>query len=255
MKVTAFVGSARKKHTYLASERFLKSLQSKGDVDTEIVALSDYNLKTCRGCMLCLNKGEELCPLKDDRDILMEKIRQSDGIVFATPNYSFQVSGLMKVFLDRFGYVFHRPEYFGKTFTGIVAQGVYGGKEIVKYLDFVGNSMGFNVISSIVINTREPVPASGRVKTEKAIENQSLRFYRRLARHDYPSPSMLKLMVFRMSRTSMKIVLNEDFRDYRHFRDQGWFDSDYYYPVRLNPVKRTIGWLFDMTARRMAAQN
>ena len=255
MKVTAFVGSARKKHTYQATERFLESIQKHGDVDYEIISLNDYNLKTCRGCKLCLDRGEELCPLKDDRDILMQKIRDSDGVVFATPNYSFQVSGQMKVFLDRFGYVFHRPEYFGKTFTGIVAQGVYGGKNIVKYLDFVGNGMGFNVVSGFVINTREPVPASEQVKTEKAIEKQSLLFYRKLIRHDYPSPSILKLMLFRMSRTSLKTVLTEEFRDYRHFRDQGWFDSGYYYPVRLNPVKRTLGWLFDLTARRMAAQN
>lgn len=255
MKVTAFVGSARKKHTYQAAERFLVSLQKKGNVDYEIVPLSDYNLKTCRGCKLCLDRGEELCPLKDDRDILMEKIRHSDGVVFATPNYSFQVSGLMKVFLDRFGYVFHRPEYFGKTFTGIVAQGVYGGKEIVKYLDFVGSGMGFNVVKGFMINTREPVPESEQRKTEKAIEKQSARFYRQLRRKEYPSPSLLKLMIFRMSRTSLKTVLTEDFKDYRHFRDQGWFDNDYYYPVRLNPVKRTIGWLFDITAHRMAATN
>ena len=102
MKVTAFVGSARKKHTYRAAESFLEKLKLKGDVEYEIVALSDYNLKVCRGCKLCLDKGEELCPLKDDRDILMEKIIQSDGVVFATPNYSFQVSGLMKVFSYNF---------------------------------------------------------------------------------------------------------------------------------------------------------
>ncbi len=136
-----------------------------------------------------------------------------------------------------------------------MAQGVYGGKEIVKYLDFVGSGMGFNVVSGFLINTREPVPESEQVKTEKAIEKQSLRFYRQLARKEYPSPSMLKLMIFRMSRTSLKAALTEDFKDYRHFRDQGWFDNDYYYPVKLNPVKRTLGWVFDMTARRMAAGN
>lgn len=74
MKVTAFVGSARKKHTYDASEKFLKKLESYGDVETEIVRLSDFNLKVCRGCKLCCDKGEELCPLKDDRDILIQKM-------------------------------------------------------------------------------------------------------------------------------------------------------------------------------------
>ncbi|MEZ4998506.1 MAG: hypothetical protein R2758_13930 [Bacteroidales bacterium] len=119
----------------------------------------------------------------------------------------------------------------------------------------MGSGMGFNVVSGFVINTREPVPESEQVKTEKAIEKQSHRFCRQLVRREYPSPSMLKLMIFRMSRTSLKAALTEDFKDYRHFRDQGWFDNDYYYPVKLNPVKRTLGWVFDMTARRMAAGN
>ncbi len=124
MKVTAFVGSARKKHTYNAAEKFLENLRKNGNVETEIVALSDYRLETCRGCLLCLNKGEEFCPLKDDWDELIAKILESDGIVLASPNYSFQVSGLMKVFLDRLGFVFHRPRFFGKTFTSIVVQGI-----------------------------------------------------------------------------------------------------------------------------------
>ena len=111
MKITAFIGSARKKHTYNASEKLCQQLKSLGDAEYELVQLSDYNLKTCRGCKLCTDKGEELCPLNDDRDKLIEKIRNSDGIIFASPNYSFNLSGLMKIFLDRFNPFFHRPEF------------------------------------------------------------------------------------------------------------------------------------------------
>ena len=138
MKVTAFVGSARKKHTYNATEKFLQKLQSLGDIEYEIVPLSDYDLKTCKGCMLCLNKGEELCPLKDDRDKLIEKMNNSDGIIFSSPNYSFNVSGLMKIFLDRLGFIFHRPRFFGKAFTSIVVQGFYRGNKIIDYFNFFG---------------------------------------------------------------------------------------------------------------------
>lgn len=35
MKVTAFIGSGRKKHTYRAAEMFLQKLQALGDVDYE----------------------------------------------------------------------------------------------------------------------------------------------------------------------------------------------------------------------------
>jgi multimeric flavodoxin WrbA len=75
MKVTAFIGSARKKHTFNAAEYFLKRLQSIGNVECEIVRLSDYNLEICKGCMTCFDKGEEMCPLKDDRDILLQKMQ------------------------------------------------------------------------------------------------------------------------------------------------------------------------------------
>lgn len=98
------------------------------------------------GCLSCFNRGEEFCAFRDDRDVLIGKIMGSDGVVFATPNYSFNVSGMMKIFLDRLGFLFHRPSFFGKAFTGIVAQGIYGGEKIVKYLDFVGNGLGFNVV-------------------------------------------------------------------------------------------------------------
>ncbi len=84
-RVTAFVGSARKKSTYNAVCQFLENLQSLGDIEYEIVIMSDYRLGTCRGCCLCFDKGEKFCPLKDDRDVLIEKIVASDGVVFASP--------------------------------------------------------------------------------------------------------------------------------------------------------------------------
>jgi multimeric flavodoxin WrbA len=58
-KVTAFVGTASRKHTHKAVRRFLDNLQVLGSVETEIVTLSDYRIGTCRTCKLCLQRGEE----------------------------------------------------------------------------------------------------------------------------------------------------------------------------------------------------
>ena len=89
-KVTIFVGSAHKGGaTYRAACQFREDLESYGDLHCEIVVLSDYNLGVCRGCKICFERGEERCPLKDDRDALIEKMTASDGVVFASPNYSF----------------------------------------------------------------------------------------------------------------------------------------------------------------------
>jgi len=248
MKVTAFIGSGRKRHTYSASEKFLHNLQSFGNIDYEIVRLSDFNIGTCKGCRVCFDKGEESCPFKDERDLLAEKMKNSDGVIFASPNYSFQVSSLMKIFIDRLAFTFHRPCFFGKTFTSIVVQGIGKGEEIVKYLDFIGKGMGFNVVKGCCIKTLEPMTEKSQKDFDRIIAVQSKKFHDQLVKSEYPSPSLWWLMVFRMGRTSMHKMLDETWRDYTYYRDKGWFESDYFYPVKLNPFKKLTGKLFDKLA-------
>ncbi len=250
-RVTAFVGSARKKHTYCATRQFLDNLQSLGDVESEIVVLSDYRIEICRGCKVCFAKGEEFCPLKDDRDVLIGKMMMSDGVVFAAPNYSFHISAFMKIFLDRLGFVFHRPRFFGKAFTGIVTQGIYRGGKIVKYLDFVGQGLGFNTVKGTCFTAFEPMTEKEKQKLDRALAKQSRRFHEKLVRPALPTPPLLKLMVFRMSRTSIRLELDDSSRDYRYYKDKDWFESDYFYPVRLGPLKKVAGGLFDSIQTRL----
>jgi len=249
-RVTAFVGSGRKKHTYNAVRQFLDNLQSLGDVECEIVVLSDYRLGTCKGCQECFAKGEEFCPFKDDRDVLIEKIAGSDGVIFASPIYSFQVSAFMKIFLDRLGFIFHRPRFFGKTFTDIVVQGIYGGPKIVKYLDFIGSNLGFNMVKGRVVNSLEPMTDKQQKKNDRVLARHSRKFYERLMKPAPSTPTLIKLMIFRMSRTSLKLMLDDSYRDYTYYRDKGWFESDYFYPVRLGLPKGVAGRLIDSIARR-----
>ena len=214
MKVTAFVGSARKKHTYNSTEYFLEKLQSQGNVEYEIVRLCEYNLDICKGCKLCTDRGEELCPMKDDRDELLRKMYDSDGVIFATPNYSFDMSGQMKVFLDRLGFIFHRPVFFGKAFTSIVVQGVYRGNKIVKYFDFIGKGLGFNIVKGVCLNSLEPMTGKEQEKINHVLDRQVKKFYSVLMKKEFPAPSVFELMIFRMSRTSIKVVLDDKWKDY-----------------------------------------
>lgn len=255
-KITAFVGSAHKKNTHNAVVQFLKNLQALGDVEYEIVTLSNYKLGICRGCRVCFKKGEEFCPLKDDRDVLFEKIMASDGVVFATPNYSFQLSGIMKVFLDRFGFAFHRPRYYGKVFTCIVTQGFGGGNKIVEYLDFFGKGLGFNTLKGTTVTGFDPKTEKEQRKINRDLAKQSKRFYAMLTKPAYPVPTLFQLMMFRMGRTTVKQEADPESVDYRYFVDRGWFKSDYYYPTQLDPLKKAAGKFLDRmtpTIRKMIA--
>lgn len=247
-RVTGFIGSARKQHTYRAVETFLGHLREQGDVETELVVLSHHRIGTCQGCRRCFDHGEEFCPLQDDRDLLIGKMLSSDGVVFASPTYSFQVSAIMKIFLDRLGFAFHRPRFFGKVFTSIAVQGIYGGKAIVKYLDFVGNGLGFSTVKGSCITSLEPMTEKGIRRTARILAEHGLRFHRALMRPTFPGPNLFNLMMFRWGRTSIHRMLTEQSRDFVYYRDHGWFTSDYFYPTRLGMLKRAAGKAFDVVA-------
>jgi len=253
--VTAFVGSARRKHTFDAVRRFLDHLEEAGDVKTELVSLGDCQLETCRGCKICFNQGEEACPLRDDRDLLIGKMTSSDGVVFASPSYMFQVSGLMKTWIDRLAFFGHRPHFFGQAFTNIVVQGLPFDSRIGKYLNFVGSCLGFRVVKGSRITARDPMTERDLRRMDATVAAHSRRFLAAMATTRMPVPSLAMLIGFRVGRTIMRIELDDRSRDYRYYRDRGWFDSAYYYPVRLGPWKSALGWLFDVIGARMARRN
>ncbi len=256
--VTAFVGSARKHGvTYRATRQLLDALESFGDVRGELVFLSDHDIGLCRGCKACFIRGEAFCPLHDDRDLLLEKLARSDGVVLASPVYSFQVSAHMKAFLDRLGFAFHRPRFFGKAFTCVVVEGLLGGRNVVRYLGFVGAGLGFNVVKGTRIVCRanpdtadQPLLDAERQRMDGALARQARRFHDRLLAPAFPPPSLIRLIGFRMARTSIPLEQPEDRPDPAYYRDHGWNESGYYYPTKLGPLKRAVGAVADRIAAR-----
>jgi multimeric flavodoxin WrbA len=247
-KVTAFIGSARKKNTYKAVVQFMNNLQKLGDVEYEIVFLSNYTLGICRGCQLCFIKGEAFCPLKDDRDVLFDKISASDGVVFAAPNYAWDMSGMMKVFLDRFGFVVHRPRYFGKAFTSLVAQAMGRGEKIVETFDFTAKTLGFNTLKGMTITAFDSRTEKQQQKIDRDLSEHSQRFYTLLTKPAYPVPTLFQLSMFKISRNAIKHEADPESIDYRYYTGKGWLESEYYYPTHLSPLKRASSHLFESLA-------
>ncbi len=256
--VIAFVGSGRKHGvTYRATRRFLDNIETSGDVRSDLVFLSDYRVGLCRGCKACFGRGEAFCPLHDDRDALIGMMTAADAVVLASPVYTFQVSAHMKAFLDRLGFALHRPRFHGKTFTSIVVEGLMGGKAVVKYLDWVGFGLGFHVVKGSRIVCRQnpdtadqPLLDAERAGMDKALARHGARFHEALLRPPFPPPTLLRLFAFRMARTSIRLEQAAERADPTYYRERGWFESDYYYPTTLGPLKRVAGAAFDRIAAR-----
>jgi hypothetical protein len=88
-------------------------------------------------------------------------------------------------------------------------------------------------------------------RVDKALAGLSRRFYERMVKPAHPVPTFLKLMAFRMGRTSRRLMLGDSSRDYTHFKEKGRFESHYYYPTRLGALKKLAGNLFDWIGARM----
>lgn len=256
MKIIILVGSARKGHTYRYSHQFAEELSKlDGELSCEVIRLSEYHLHNCIGCITCFDTGEENCPYSDDIAELLKKVEEADGVVFATPNYGFHMSGLMKTFIDRISFNFHRPRYFGKTATSIVTQGFYKGQDIIKYFQFISKALGFASVKGIVVTTVEPMSQKQGEKNSNRIIKLASQFSKELGRNHLKPPTIFELMIFRMGRIRVRKMLNENFRDYTYYEEKGWFDTDFYYPVKLNPVMKVIGKLFDWITDKTVKEN
>ena len=102
MKITAFNASpwANDSNTQIMVNHFLAGAAEAG-AKTETVLLQRWNIRPCTGCYDCLVKTPGKCSVKDDIPELLKKFMASDIVVFATPLYIDNVTGLMKVFMDR----------------------------------------------------------------------------------------------------------------------------------------------------------
>ena len=65
----------------------------------EKIALADYELKFCKGCLACQKTGK--CVIKDGTEQILAKMNEADVIAFATPIYYYEMSGQLKTLLDR----------------------------------------------------------------------------------------------------------------------------------------------------------
>jgi multimeric flavodoxin WrbA len=255
MKILVIIGSPRKGNTFHAAERIREILQQKLAMDWECVMLRDVNLEQCRGCYACFAKGEEYCPVKDDASSLEQKMQDADGVIFATPVYGFQVSGLMKVFIDRHAYIFHRPRFFRQKALLLTTAGAVGIKEVLNYLDLVARIWGFDVAARVGIvssATMGALPACRVKDNERRLQEAAEAFLEALQRGTRSKPGLLDVIFFHVGRAPSAELGELAPVDHNYWADQGWLEKGrrYYVDVPVNPLYHSLGTIVEWYLRR-----
>lgn len=97
-EILVITSSLRKGNSEALADEFIKGAVENGNSVTKI-ALRDLNIKYCHGCGVCQEEGK--CTLDDDMYNCLKYMEKSQVIVFATPVYFGEISGQLKVFMDR----------------------------------------------------------------------------------------------------------------------------------------------------------
>src|SRR4030043_2000439 len=69
--------------------------------EADVVPIGNLKIAPCNACDSCRTKPEAGCIIKDEMQPLYQKIRDAQGIIFATPVYWFNISAQMKLLIDR----------------------------------------------------------------------------------------------------------------------------------------------------------
>jgi multimeric flavodoxin WrbA len=106
MKVIGFNGSPRKDgNTSILIEHVFGELE-KQNIRTELVQLSDKEIRGCIACYKCIENKDRRCAVKNDAaNEYIEKMLGAEGMILGSPVYFQDVTPEMKALIDRTGYV------------------------------------------------------------------------------------------------------------------------------------------------------
>jgi multimeric flavodoxin WrbA len=234
MKIVSICGSPRKGNTYKVLNIIKESFP---EIDYKILMLKDLNFELCRGCYSCVVRGEEKCPIKDDRDMILKEMSEADGVIFASPAYCHMVSALMKNFIDRFGYLAHRPQFFDKYAMSVTTVSGYGAEFAIQYMDKMTKVFGFEVVPPLDLTVR---PGKQSEEAKQYNKNKTIEafkvFISRIEKGERSKPTLNYLVPFHVFKLVSELEGDYMTADREYYKDK----TNYYFDIKINPLKTMI---------------
>jgi multimeric flavodoxin WrbA len=222
MKILAIHGSPK---TIRSMTRNLAGFVLEGaaetGAETEMIDLCDLRVTPCTSCEGCSFSGT--CVFEDDIPVIVERMKEADGIVFASPVYIDNVSGQMKIFFDRLADAIHYQLLAGKFGCSVATTHMSGGDAVTTYQNHVLNYLGVIAVGEISVAT------GGNAETVYSAEGDARSLGKKLARairDGFTDPVHEEEIAGNREFFRDIVVENRDFRteEYERWVQKGWID-------------------------------
>jgi multimeric flavodoxin WrbA len=220
MKILAIHGSplttrstTRKLVTFVLEEA------AEAGAETEMIDLCDFRVTPCTACEGCSFNG--ICVYEDDVPLLVRRMKEADGIIFASPVYIDNVSGQMKLFFDRLADAIHYQVLAGKFGCAVASTHTSGSNEVVVYQNHVLNYLGVISVGGVGFAT------GGNAETVDSAETTARALGRKLTdaiANGFSDPDQEAEITGNREFFKDLVIENRDFRpeDYERWVRLGW---------------------------------
>jgi len=250
LRILVLVGSPRNEDswTYKSIRIIEEKMQAIRPADFEYVFVSRLGLPFCDGCLKCVTAGEDACPEYDVIGPLAIKMKAAEGLILGSPIHTFNITGLMKNFVEYFMYRRNRPDFFGKKALVTATASGGGHKVVLDFLEQTANAWGCDVVGRMGISSSQMHKTPYQERVDKVAEEIARTFVRAIDESELGMPAFRHLMNFRamqlMTRNQPESV------NYRFWEQRGWLDAEYYTDVKIPLVPRMLAGYIARKMRR-----
>ena len=210
-------------------------------IEIERIQLGHSDIRICRGCRACFDRGEEKCPHKDDLLPIMSKLFQADGIIAASPVYVEDVNGIMKNWIDRMAFLCHRPAFAGKTAYIITTSGMGTSNHARNTILTAFTTWGIKIAGHSRFRMGERMePEVIESKYTDESNRAAAKLFNAVKNHSYAKPTLYSLIAFKVQQVCwQKVSKHQDTFDYYYWDNHGWLQKDckYYTPNKAGFMK------------------
>ena len=174
MKIVIINGSPREHGLTGSILSVIRDELTKQNAEVEYYNLGSLNMSHCKGCCSCYRTGH--CIIDDDAEKISNSISTADGLILGSPTYASNVSGLMKVLIDRGHFVIEQLLHDKHCVTVVTGEN-YGKNDTNKVLKNLVLYSGGYLTDSICLNAPFNEVTSVSSKTDKIGSRTATKLY------------------------------------------------------------------------------